>query len=813
MRGFSRLLSLVRVAILAVTVAVTGGGVFIAGSLATASVAQAAVVSAISVHGNTRMDSDTVKSFLTIEPGKPFSNADIDASLKALFATGLFADVSIYQSGSTLVVEVDENATINEVFFEGNKRLKDAQLTGMIQSRARGIFSPDTVASDIDIIEEAYSRVGLGDAVLSSEVVPLANNRVNIVFKVNEGGKTKIRTVTFVGNNAFREARLREVMSTKRSNLLSWLRNDDIYDPDKLAADEEKLRRFYFNNGYADFQILSASAVLDEVTNEYNITITVDEGTKYTFENIAIESTLAGVDSDSLYSLLETKPGKTYSAEKVENSIIALTEAVAAQGFAFVDVVPRGNRNFNSSTIDVTYLIDQGARTYIERIIIVGNDMTRDYVIRREFDISEGDAFNQVFVQKSKKRLEALGLFDRVEVSTRQGSSADRVVVVVRVAEKASGDFSVGGGFSSSSGALGEISFTEKNFMGRGQLLRISGSFGEAEENYRLSFTEPYFLGYRLSAGFDIGRNSQGDTDSRRYSSTTTYGSIRFGVPITDESKISVFYTYNDSSTDIDDDRLDPGKALEAGEDSTQGNAKGELSAALAPPSSPTDWTRSGFGYAWNYNTLDNQVTPREGMRLELTQTAFGAGGDATYVSTEVKGQIFATLSEDFDFVGMLQGRAGAQTVFGGSSGYRTLDNFFQGGRSIRGFSNNGFGPRDPATGDALGGMYYWNATAEMNFPAPFLPESYGVRGAFFADAGALWGVDSTGSSAIKAANGGMTSSKLGDINDDAMRASIGASIIWNSPFGPLRFDYAEPIVRKKYDDLRRFSFGMSTSF
>ena len=409
MRGFSRLLSLVRVAILAVTVAVTGGGVFIAGSLATASVAQAAVVSAISVHGNTRMDSDTVKSFLTIEPGKPFSNADIDASLKALFATGLFADVSIYQSGSTLVVEVDENATINEVFFEGNKRLKDAQLTGMIQSRARGIFSPDTVASDIDIIEEAYSRVGLGDAVLSSEVVPLANNRVNIVFKVNEGGKTKIRTVTFVGNNAFREARLREVMSTKRSNLLSWLRNDDIYDPDKLAADEEKLRRFYFNNGYADFQILSASAVLDEVTNEYNITITVDEGTKYTFENIAIESTLAGVDSDSLYSLLETKPGKTYSAEKVENSIIALTEAVAAQGFAFVDVVPRGNRNFNSSTIDVTYLIDQGARTYIERIIIVGNDMTRDYVIRREFDISEGDAFNQVFVQKSKKRLEGLG--------------------------------------------------------------------------------------------------------------------------------------------------------------------------------------------------------------------------------------------------------------------------------------------------------------------------------------------------------------------------------------------------------------------
>ena len=795
---------MVRMTILAVAVGITGSGVFVAGSIATASVAEAAVVSAISVRGNTRMDSDTVISFLTIEPGKSFSNADIDESLKALFATGLFADVSIYQSGATLVVEVDENATINQVFFEGNKRLKDAPLSGMVQSQARGIFSPDTVASDVAIIEEAYSRVGRGDAVISSEIVPLANNRVNVVFKVNEGGKTKIRTITFVGNNAFRTARLREVMSTKRSNMFSWLRNDDIYDPDKLAADEEKLRRFYFNNGYADFQILSTSAVLDEVENEYNITITVDEGTKYTFDNIAIESTLNGVDADALYSKLETRPGKVYSAAKVENSIIALTEAVAEQGYAFVDVVPRGNRDFNASTIDVTYLIDQGARTYIERIIIVGNEMTRDYVIRREFDISEGDAFNQVFIQKSKKRLEALGLFERVDVSSRQGSAADRVVVVVRVEEKPSGDFSIGGGYSTAGGALAEISFTEKNFMGRGQLLRISGSMGEEENNYRLSFTEPYFLGYRLSAGFDVGRSSQNSNSSRRYGSDTTYGSIRFGVPLTEHSGVSVFYAYNDTSTDIASSLLDTvGK---------QGDSKGELSAALTPPNSPADWTRSGFGYTWTYNTLDSRLTPREGLRLELSQTAFGAGGDATYLKSEVKGQAYVTLSEDFDFVGMIQGRAGANTLYGGGNGYRTLDNFFQGGQAIRGFASSGFGPRDPVTGDALGGMYYWNATAEVNFPAPFLPESYGVRGALFADAGALWGVDSNGKKAIAAAHG-QTSSRLGDINDDAMRASVGASIIWNSPFGPLRFDYAEPIVRQKYDDLRRFSFGVSTNF
>ncbi len=299
-------------------------------------------------------------------------------------------------------------------------------------------------------------------------------------------------------------------MSTKRTNLLSWLKNDDIYDPAKLSADEEKLRRYYFNNGYADFQILSTSAVLDEVANEYNITITVDEGNKYVFGNITIESTLPGVDADSLYSELETKSGKTYSAAKVESSIIALTDEVATRGFAFVEVVPRGDRNFETGTIDVTYLVDQGARVYVEKIVIIGNDMTRDYVIRREFDMSEGDAFNQVFIQKAKLRLERLGLFDEVSITTRGGEAADRVVVLVRVTEKASGEFSIGGGYSTSSGAVAEVSFTEKNFMGRGQLLRISGNFGSEEQSYRFSFTEPYFLGYRMSAGFDIAQTVTG---------------------------------------------------------------------------------------------------------------------------------------------------------------------------------------------------------------------------------------------------------------------------------------------------------------
>lgn len=777
--------------------------------------AEAAVVSNIEVRGNTRMDADTIRSFLTIEPGENFTNADIDDSVKALFGTGLFADVSIYRSGSTLVVEVDENATINEVFFEGNKRLKDEPLSAGIQSRSRGIYSPETVASDVNLIQEAYSRVGRGDAIVTSEVVPLANNRVNIVFRVNEGGKTKIRSITFIGNEAYGQARLREVMSTKRSNFLSWLKNDDIYDPDRLATDEERLRRFYYNNGYADFQILSSSAVLDEAANAYDITFTVDEGGKYRFGEIAIESTLPNVDTDALYSRLETRSGNVYKAEDVEDSIIALTEAVAADGYAFVDVVPRGNRDFANGTIDVTYLIDQGARVYVERIVIVGNERTREYVIRREFDISEGDAFNQVYIQNAKRRLDRLGIFDRVDVSTRSGSAPDRVVVVVRITEKATGEFSIGGGYSTSGGALAEIGFTEKNFMGRGQLLRITGKFGEEETSYRLSFTEPYFLGYRVSAGFDLGYTETDSSDSRAYESENLYGVLRFGVPLTNNLRFTPSYQFSQESTTISGSKIDtgPGDPSPSGNgDGVQGNADGEISTAFAPPLSPSDWTRSGFGYSLTYSSLDDLITPREGARYELSQVAYGAGGDATYLRSEVKGQVYMPISEELDLIGMVDGRAGAITPYGDDDGFRALDNFFQGSKQIRGFKSNGFGPRDPGTGDALGGMYYWNATAEMNFPAPFLPESYGIRGAVFADAGQLWGVDSESRSAIKAANGSL-SSAMGNVDDEAMRASVGASIIWNSPFGPLRFDYAEPVIREDYDELRRFSFGISSTF
>jgi len=559
------------------------GPILISATLLTAmsSEASAAVAQRIEVRGNTRMDSDTVISYITIKPGKSYSSSDIDNSVKLLFGTGLFSDVSIYRSGSTLVVEVDENATVNKVFFEGNKRLKDVVLTGTVQTKARSIFSDQKVASDVERISEAYSKVGRDDAIITYEVIPLENERVNVIFRINEGNKTKINGIVFIGNNSYSNRRLRDVITTKQSNWLSWLSSNDIYDPNRIAADQELLRRFYFNKGYADFQIISANADLDVDTNEYLITFTFDEGVRYNFGEIVIENTITGVDPDALYSLLETKSGDHYSAKRVEDSIIALTERVAEEGYAFVEVTPRGNRNFETNTIDVAYLVDEGARVYIEDIKILGNDRTRDYVIRREFDMSEGDAYNQVLIQKTKRRLEAMDFFERVDISSRPGSGPDRVVVIVRLLEKATGEFSIGGGYSNSDGPIAEISFSEKNFLGRGQFIKLKAGRGERDNEYGFSFIEPYFLGYRMSAGVSLNYKNSEESTTRLYNIDTISGRLTLGIPLTEKLSLNGFYAASSSDIDINDIRLDDAVLpANATDDGIQGNIPRELSAA-----------------------------------------------------------------------------------------------------------------------------------------------------------------------------------------------------------------------------------------
>ncbi|MBC8131210.1 MAG: outer membrane protein assembly factor BamA, partial [Rhizobiaceae bacterium] len=467
--------------------------------------ARAAVVSRVEVRGNQRVEADTIRGLLAIRTGQNIGDADIDEGVRKLFSTGLFSDVRISQSGGTVTVEVDENQIVNQVLFQGNSKLKDDQLKASVQTQPRAAFSQATADTDVNAIREAYVRIGRSDATVSVRTLPVENNRVNVVYDVQEGDRTKIGQINFVGNNAFGDGRLKEVIALRESGILSFIQRNDIYDEDRLRADEETLRRFYYNRGYADFRIQSSIAELDDNQNEYTVTFTVEEGERYTYGAINIDSTIPGIDGEALLGELETSSGDVYSAQKVEDSLVALTNRVAESGFAFAQVTPRGDRDFNNRTISIEYVIDQGQRAYIERLEVRGNTKTRDYVIRREFDVSEGDAFNQVLVQRAKQRLERLNFFTSVNISTAPGSEPDRVVVIVDVVEKSTGEFSIGGGYTTggeNEGPVAEIGVTERNFLGRGQFVKVSAGFGADTRSYQLSFTEPYFLGRRLAAGF-----------------------------------------------------------------------------------------------------------------------------------------------------------------------------------------------------------------------------------------------------------------------------------------------------------------------
>ncbi len=761
-------------------------GVSSAALVAATSAALAATFSSIEVRGNQRVEAGTISDYLDITPGQSYSSADLDAATKRLFSTGLFSDVRIRQSGSVLVIEVDELAVVNQVIFQGNKKIKDASLANQIQLKPRNSLDANVMETDAETIREAYRRIGRADVAVNPTTMDLGNNRVNVVFEITEGDRTKIATINFVGNNAYGDRRLQEVMNTKRSNFMSWLSRNDVYDEDKLRADEELLRRFYYNKGYADFQVLSSEAQLDEATNKYTITVTVDEGERYTFGDISVESTVDGLDGEALKNTLETRQGKVYSAKDVEDSILALSEQVAGKGYAFAQVTPRGDRDFGNRTISIVYTVDQGQKAYVERIDIRGNDKTRDYVIRREFDLSEGDAFSQVMIQRAKRRLEKLGFFERVEISTAPGDQPDQVVLIVDVVEKSTGEFSIGAGYSTggeNSGVSLEGSVTERNFLGRGQYLKIALGGGADTRTYTLSFTEPYFLGYRIAAGFDIYRNTNKYTG---YDLDRTGATVRFGLPIMEHLSTQFAYNfvtddYTDNNTGIPDTYPD------------------------YIPDAPATWIKSSVSSTLTWDSIDDRKNPRDGVFARFAVEYAGVGGDANWLKTSAKGSYYQTVSEDLGIVGVLSAGAGHIVAMGNptvpqntAGGILVGDLFKANNEIVRGFKYNGIGPRDTASGDFIGGTTYLNASAEMQFPMPAIPESLGLKGAFFADVGTLFGTPYT--SAVS--------------NDDmAFRSSVGASLLWASPFGPLRVDYAVPVMKENHDKVQNFNFGISTKF
>jgi outer membrane protein insertion porin family len=776
--------------------------------------ASAYVVSAIEVEGNQRVDRSTVLSYMTVQPGVPFTASDLNNDIKSLAATGLFARVSASRpSGGVLRITVVENKIVNRVAFEGNKKLDDEALANVVQLKPRGVLTDATIQSDTQRILEAYRRSGRFTASVEPKLIDLPQNRVDVVFEITEGKKSGVSRINFIGNQAFSDGKLRDIVKTAQSGFLSFLRTTDIYDPDRLNADQEQLRQFYLDNGYADFRVVSAVADYDRERNIFFITFTLDEGQQYRYGNIEIDSTLRELNVEDLRSELLTRSGDVYDASDVDESIENLTLRVSEYGYAFAQVRPRGSRNREAGTIDITYFIDQGARVYVERINIIGNTRTRDYVIRREFDLAEGDAFNRVLVNRAKRRLEELRFFERVNITTEPGSAPDRVILNVNVEEKPTGEVSFGVGYSTSDGVIGDLSISERNFLGRGQFVRAAIGGGESRRSYEFSFTEPYFMGRRLSAGFDLYRKEQQNNDFVSYDTETTGGAVRFGLPISEHTSLQLKYSlfqqdislpvgFKDGCTSATP--VVAGGACDPNADGIEELNRNEASLAIIQAEGET--LTSMVSYTLTYNSLDSSIKPRDGILATFTQEVAGLGGDVDFLRTTADARYYRTLSTDLDLIGMVRGQAGAINTWN-SNDVRVLDAFYKGPNLVRGFEPSGIGPRDITVGstrDALGGKYYFGGTVELNFPIYGLPPQFGLRGAVFADAGTVFEPSDRAVTAVGAAN---------VADDSSFRSSVGASVIWDSPFGPLRGDFAYAVSKESYDETQVFRFSGGTRF
>ena len=762
-----------------------------AAAVLSAGIAHAAVASSVQVKGNQRIEAETIKTYLAIKPGKAYSAADIDASVKALYATSLFSDVGIVQRGSVLVVTVVENPVINSVVFEGNKKIKSDVLSTIVELKSRGVLTDAKLKSDIFHIKEYYRTKGRGSAEVEGRIKQLPDNRVDVVFAINEGDRTGIAAVNFVGNKAFSGQRLSGIVQTKKTNWLSWLSQNDIYDEDKLNADDDLLRAFYLRHGYADFQVLSHDATFDAAKGRYAVTFTVEEGPKYTFSDIKIDSSIQGVDTAALAKIVRTKSGHTFDSTAVEKSTEDLTIELSRLGYVFAQVRPRGDRDYSNNTIALTYVIDEGQRVYIERIDIRGNTKTRDYVIRREFEASEGDAYNRVIVNKAERKLRDLDYFKNVAITTEPGSAPDKVVVVVAVEDKSTGSFGVAGGVETtgnSTGLVAEVSMDEKNFLGRGQKVHLAVGGGLKEQSINASFTDPYFLGNHVSFTLSGYRTYADTSNARPFKTTSTGGGVTFGLPITDDLTFDVGYKLN---------------VIETSHYTNTAACPGNASQCFFPPGTRIS---SVGGWGLTYSTIDNRIDPHEGVYFRFAQDFAGLGGDARFVRTTADARLYTPLLEGSDLVGLLKVTAGNITGIG--QPVSTIDDFFKGGETIRGFASLGYGPRYVNGSDniALGGKNYVNGTAEVQFPLPGIPPDFGLRGAVFADAGMLWGTDVPSN-----CTGACVASGVKD--DMAIRSSVGVSVLWASPFGPIRADFAQALMKQSYDSTQFFRIGTSASF
>jgi outer membrane protein insertion porin family len=753
--------------------------------------------SSITVEGNRRIEADTIRSYFHARPGARLDAAALDAALKDLLASGLFQDVRISHTGDRVVVTVVENPVINRVAFEGNRNVKDDQLRGELQSKATGPLSRAAVQADVVRLTEVFRRNGRFNVRVEPKIIELPNQRVDLVFEVQEGVRTGIKKIVIVGNKAYSTRRLKQVIKSGETNFLSFLLSNDLYDPDRIEVDRGQLRRFYLSHGYPDIRIVSAEATYDPDRKGVVVTFTIEEGERHKIGNVEVQSDIASIDPSPMRAKMRTSAGDVFNAEAVDKTAEDMTIELAKRGHPFAVVRPRVVRDQRGATINLVYRIEDGSRTYVEQINIRGNVKTQDHVIRREFDLGEGDAYNRALVARAERRLKNLGYFKTVKITSEPGSAPDRVIVNVEVEEQNTGEFSIAGGYSTADGFIGEVSIGERNLLGSGLYAKAGVRLGQYSKGFELALTEPYLMGSRLSGGINLFAKQVVSNSYQSFGSETYGGTLTLGTPLTEEVGTQLRYS-------LYRQRITLGSALM---DCSPTNpppacyANGEASAAIKQAALNGPAWVSSIGYTLSYNTLDNIRNPTTGVRSDFRQDLAGLGGDVRFLRSTEDLRYYHEVAGDT--VAMLRAQGGYVTPWGGQP-LPLLNSFFGGPDLVRGFAVNGFGPRDTTEGtskDNVGGTKYWATTAELRTPVPWIPPETGLRFAMFADAGSMWGYAGSGSTPA-------LSQSLQVADSKTVRSSMGAGLIWDSPFGPLRVDYAYPTSKAAFDVTQRLRFS-----
>lgn len=725
-------------------------------------------ISAIKIQGNQRVESDTILSYIPVKPGDSMDSLRFDQILKDLFATGYFKDVSITQEGQALVIKVEENPIINRVAFEGNSKLKDDVVQQEIKLRPREALSKTRIQEAQQRILEIYRRMGRFGAKVDPKIINLPENRVDLVFEINEGPVTYVRSVNFIGNKKFPSKKLEEQLITKRARWYRFFAVDDIYDPDRFVSDQQALRKFYYDNGYPDFRIISSVAELSIDQKDFVLTFTVDEGNAYTFGKMDVVSHLPSVNVDDLKKDIECQTGEMFSGRLIEKTVMKMTHTAGTKGFAFVSIEPKTEKNHDKKTVDVTFEIKEGPRVYIEKIIFIGNDRTRDEVIRREIPIHEGDAYNAAKIKVAEQRLKDLGYFKTVTVEPEQGSAPDQARLIVKVEEQPTGELGLAAGFSTLDGPLGNIKIVEKNFRGAGQILHSDLTIAKKRQDFSVGMIEPYFLDRNLTASTNIF-----STRSSRFSSfrqVTKGFDVGLGYKLSDYWMQSWTYTLRQDHV-------------------------GHISPFASPiiRSQAGNSLDSSVTHAISYDRRNSRLNPTAGYIVTLSNTYSGLGGNVNYLKNDLGAAGYHPITEDVTF-GVRGSVGGIEKI---RKTIRVIDSFMLGGDSLRGFEYGGVGPRDSITGDSLGGTRYWSSTAEVAFPLG-LPNEFGIKGAVFTDLGSVW-------------RPGQKNQYTHD--EQSIRSSAGFGVSWISPLGPIKLDYAFPLRKKKYDKTQRVLLGFSTRF